>query len=152
MSIPAFRAYAPTDFERCMEIFDENCPEFFAPNERSEFADFLEASPRGYEVCELDGRVVGAFGVVADRSAEAGALGSELLHLRWIMIHPEAQGRGVGSAVMDRVERIADARPVRIAASHRSAPFFARFGAEELTTTEDGWGPGMHRVDMEWRS
>jgi hypothetical protein len=38
---------------------------------------------------------------------------------------------------------------IRIAASHRSAPFFARFGAETVRETPDGWGPGMHRIDME---
>jgi hypothetical protein len=36
-----------------------------------------------------------------------------------------------------------------VAASQHSAPFFARFGARELARTDDGWGPGMHRVDME---
>jgi hypothetical protein len=39
---------------------------------------------------------------------------------------------------------------VKIAASHLSAPFFAKFGAVPLRTTDDGWGPGMHRVDMIW--
>jgi hypothetical protein len=28
------------------------------------------------------------------------------------------------------------------------SPFFARFGAVEARRTSDGWGPGMHRVDM----
>ena len=50
---------------------------------------------------------------------------------------------------MARVSDIGDGRPVSIAASHKSAPFFARFGARIVETTPDGWGPGMHRVDME---
>jgi hypothetical protein len=37
---------------------------------------------------------------------------------------------------------------LHIAASHKSAPFFAKFGAQELTTIVNGWGPAMHRVDM----
>jgi hypothetical protein len=39
---------------------------------------------------------------------------------------------------------------LHIAASHKSAPFFARFGAHEAARIVDGWGPQMHRVDMTW--
>jgi hypothetical protein len=62
------------------------------------------------------------------------------------------QGSGVGRMIMADVLRDAAARgahAVDIAASHKSAPFFARFGALERGRTDDGWGPGMHRVDME---
>jgi hypothetical protein len=47
------------------------------------------------------------------------------------------------------VGRASGSRIVRISASHKSAPFFERFGAEPTSVTEDGWGPGMHRVQME---
>ncbi|WP_439102406.1 hypothetical protein [Congregibacter sp.] len=29
------------------------------------------------------------------------------------------------------------------------APFLAHFDARECQRLEDGWGPGMHRIDME---
>ncbi len=45
--------------------------------------------------------------------------------------------------------RTKGAAVLHMAASHRSAPFFARFGARETATTPHGWGPDMHRVDME---
>jgi hypothetical protein len=38
---------------------------------------------------------------------------------------------------------------LRISASHKSAPFFAKFGARERDRIPNGWGPGMHRVEME---
>ncbi|MGB1298941.1 MAG: hypothetical protein ACPG8A_11730, partial [Psychrobium sp.] len=37
---------------------------------------------------------------------------------------------------------------ISIAASHLSAPFFARFGAVAVNEIEHGWGQGMHRIDM----
>ena len=37
---------------------------------------------------------------------------------------------------------------IDIAASHLSAPFFKKFGAIEIKIIEDGWGKGMHRVNM----
>jgi hypothetical protein len=38
---------------------------------------------------------------------------------------------------------------VDIAASQKSAAFFARFGAVTLKVVDNGWGTGMHRIDME---
>jgi hypothetical protein len=61
---------------------------------------------------------------------------------------------GIGSAIMSRITRLGRASGVRcvsIAASHKSAPFFAKFGATALNSIENGWGQGMHRVDMELR-
>ena len=94
---------------------------------------------RGTWSASLTNEVVGAFGM---HDAEGYCL-------RWILIDPAAQGRGVGSAMMTRVLEIGDGRAISIAASHKSAPFFARFGARVVEETPDGWGPGMHRVDME---
>lgn len=64
------------------------------------------------------------------------------------------QGRGLSSVIMARIlerARISGVRVLHIAASHKSAPFFTRFGAETGPETLDGWGPGMHRVYMELR-
>lgn len=127
-----------------MDIFDANCPEYFAPNEREEYERFLEEVHDDYEVCEADGRVCGAFGLFDD--------GQSVKALNWILLDPETQGIGVGSKIMERVENLGRAsatKIVRIAASHKSAPFFARFGANTTSLTKDGWGPGMDRVDME---
>lgn len=126
-----------------MSMFDANCPEFFAPNEREEYRNYLDCTPEGYEVCEIDGRILGAFGLFGDRH--------DIKTLNWILLDPQTQGLGVGSRIMGRVielGRALKAKQVNIAASHKSAPFFAKFGAITASTSIDGWGPGMHRVDM----
>jgi len=137
------RPCTPADHAACLALFDANCPENFAPGERDDFAHYLASVSGEYRVVLLDDRVVGAFGL---HVAEPGRA---VLH--WILFSPAVQGRGLGSAVMSRVldEMKAGAvRTLQIGASHRSAPFFARFGAVATRTTPDGWGPGMHRVDM----
>ncbi|MGH7702968.1 MAG: GNAT family N-acetyltransferase, partial [Gemmatimonadales bacterium] len=139
---PAFRNYQAADRDACLGLFDANCPAFFAPNERADYLEFL-SSVDGYQLCLLSDRIVGGYGLLP---AGAGSLA-----LRWILLAPTAQGRGLGSIIMARVMetlRARQATSLYIGASHKSAPFFARFGASELTTTLDGWGPGMHRVDM----
>lgn len=144
-SSPTFRPYSSGDRADCLRLFDSNCPAYFAPNERADYAAFMTDVAGEYQVCLLGGQVVGAYGVLPE--ARTG------LALRWILIAPEYQGQGVGSAIMQRV--IAAVRAtgpsarLSIGASHLSAPFFSRFGARELARTPHGWGPDMHRVDME---
>lgn len=142
----SFRPYTSVDKAACLSIFDQNCPSFFAANERADFETFLDSEPNAYEICVIDDQIVGAFGLFGD--------GTKRRSLNWLMIDPQSQGRGIGSAIMGRVLRLGQANGVSIvdiAASHKSAPFFARFGAESIATTRDGWGLGMNRVDMELR-
>lgn len=144
MSPVSFRPYRKADRQACTGIFDANCPAFFAPNERLEYEEFLDSASGDYEVCEVDGKVLGAFGL--------SVAGEDTKRLSWIMLDPQAQGLGVGSAIMQRViqlGRSSRTSVVKIAASHKSAPFFARFGASATSFIENGWGPGMDRVDME---
>jgi hypothetical protein len=42
-----FRPYSNADCQACTDIFDANCPEFFAPNERQGYESFLENVPEG---------------------------------------------------------------------------------------------------------
>lgn len=138
-----FRPYRETDCQACCRIFDVNCPEFFAPNERQDYESFLEEVPPGYEVCEVDERVVGAFGLLGDAAEEK--------RLNWILLDPQTHGVGIGQKIMERVIQLgreSKARQVNIAASQKSAPFFARFGATPTSAIVEGWGPGLDRVDM----
>jgi len=138
-----FRSYSRTEREACLSLFDANCPEFFASNERNDYANFLDTNPAGYELCIVNDQVAGAFGLIGNDTLRR--------RLNWIMLNPQSQGLGIGSAVMARVTTLAIAgelEVVDIAASHKSAPFFAKFGAVTTGIIQDGWGPGMHRVDM----
>ena len=142
----AFRSYLATDQRACLALFDANCPEFFAQNERTDYLSFLADSPGDYELCCVGDVVVGAFGLTGT--------GVRHRNLNWIMLNPSSQGVGIGAAIMERViakARECGVRVVNIAASHKSAAFFAKFGADAATTIENGWGPGMHRVDMTLR-
>ena len=139
-----FRPYVAADLAQCLALFDANCPEFFAPNERTDYAAFLRSEPTNYTVCVVAGRVEGAFGLFAGDRGGAS--------LNWILLSPHVQGTGVGTQMMQRTVDEAGRRGCRvidIAASHKSAPFFARFGARATSETADGWGPGMHRIDMQ---
>ena len=59
-----FFPYNPELESACMALFDANCPQFFAPNERDDYLSFLKSQPIGYQVCLSNDEVVGAFGLL----------------------------------------------------------------------------------------
>jgi len=145
MHQPTFRPFAESDRAACLRLFDGNCPTHFAPNERADYETFMTEKGRGYQLCLLDGQVVGGYGVLAE--------GPTGLAVRWFLIDASRHGAGLGRAMMERVvTALTSSKPgqvLYIGASHMSAPFFAHFGARETRRIADGWGPGMHRIDME---
>ena len=141
-----FRPYASADRSVCLGLFDANCPEYFAPNKHDDYTEFLDANPFGYELCLTEDKVAGAFGLSEH--------GLQQKSLNWILLNPRSQGLGIGSVIMSRISAVAldsGASLINIAASHKSSPFFANFGAIEIAHINNGWGSGMHRVDMELR-
>ena len=141
---PEFRFYRSADRETCLRLFDLNSPTAFAPNERADYERFLDEADGKYEICIVADDVVGAYGLYRE--------GDHRLALRWILLSPASQGRGLGAAMMARIKEqlhACDGATLRISASHKSAPFFAKFGARERDRIPNGWGPGMHRVEME---
>jgi GNAT superfamily N-acetyltransferase len=139
-----FRPFDLSDRSECLALFDANCPTFFAPNERDDYESFLSANHLSYKVCLDESGIVGAFGVYPIDSSNAA--------LHWILLAPDMHGRGLGSAIMGEAIREMEASGrslLHISASHKSAPFFERFGANALSMIPNGWGPGMHRVEMQ---
>lgn len=139
-----FRPYLSTDRESCLALFDANTPKFFALNERLDYSQFLDFNPTEYEVCLSKKSIIGAFGLIGEEP--------QYKNLNWILISPKFQGAGVGSILINRAISIAHKEKlehIKIAASHLSAPFFAKYGAQYILEIKDGWGIGMHRIDME---
>ncbi|MCV6620907.1 MAG: GNAT family N-acetyltransferase [Cellvibrionaceae bacterium] len=147
-----YRPYVSASLDDCLKLFDANCPEYFAPNEREDYKNFLEASPDAYELCCVSDKLIAAFGVFAEeRAISDDSCATRAASLNWILIDPDMQGSGIGTELMSRAlyrARLLGAQALKIAASHKSAPFFQKFGAEVVRETHDGWGPGMHRIDM----
>src|SRR5438445_11914922 len=94
-----FRPYEAADRERCLALFDANCPAYFAANERGDYCAFLDSLPGDYAVVACGATIHGAFGLETTASNA---------RLNWIMIDPACHGRGIGSAIM--AEIIARAR------------------------------------------
>lgn len=140
-----FEDYNEKHLAACLDLFDQNCPQFFADNERQDYEDYLLSNDDAYKVGLVGDDLVAAFGISTDREKRQG-------RVTWIMASPNVHGQGIGAKMMGyaiECARAENLHTMQIAASHLSASFFAKFGATEIKTIEHGWGPDMHRVDME---
>ena len=138
------KPYQSEYYKECLAIFDENCPEYFAPNERADYQHYLENKPNAYFLVMMRGKVIGAFGLPIEQEHNVSTI-------TWIMIRSHYQRMGIGHKIMKHIDdtvRRQHVSVIKIAASHLSAPFFAKFGANTITRVEHGWGPNMHRIDM----
>lgn len=127
----------------CLALFDLNCPQYFAINEYDDYASFLDEISEGYFVCFQDENLVGAFGLCQSNNSQ--------WNINWILINPTFQGAGIGRVMMHKVMQLAvecKIENINIAASHLSAPFFTKYEAVKMEEITDGWGVGMHRINM----
>lgn len=137
--------YEHSYYAECLRLFDENCPQYFAENEKQDYVHFLDSDPVGYFMVVETDTIIAAFGLLISSDKTRA-------RLSWILVSSSAKGKGVGKAMMTHVQQLAGKQAIAtidIAASHLSAAFFAKFGAVTISELPDGWGKGMHRVDME---
>lgn len=144
----SFRSFQYSDTEACLELFEQNCPDYFAENEREEFVAYLNHQNKSQEywLCEQKSSTLGAFGLHLDEYRHVA-------RINWIIVSKYHHKAGIGKIMMREVISRTRSYPkvqiIHISASQHSAPFFAHFGAVEKSFHENGWGPAMHRIEME---
>ena len=146
MSDLCVRRYQGADQAVCLAIFDGLVPRFFAPEERPEFAGFLDDCALGvapYLVLLHAGRVVACGGY---------ALHGARARLTWGMVAREVQGTGLGRALtaarLDILRAMAGVEAVEIETSQHTAGFYQRFGFDVVRVLANGFGPGLDRWEM----
>jgi [ribosomal protein S18]-alanine N-acetyltransferase len=144
---PTFRPYQPADRAACLAIFDGNTPPFFDPSERPTFESFLERQPCPFFVLEQDGQVVACGGYGTEKNGD--------IVLAWGMVQRDLHKHGLGSILLaKRIEKIMQSDPqahIVIDTSQHSQAFFERQGFRVTGGAENYYGPGLHRVDMEYK-
>lgn len=145
VKIPS-RPYTSTDRTACLGIFDGNVPTFFAPQERAEFRQFLDACDSGapYLVLAQNGRVVACGGLQTTGHSAA---------LAWGMVDRALHGHGLGTQLTKTRLALARSLPnlaeVTLAPSQHPRGFYESFGFAVTKVTPGGFGPGLDRCDMQ---
>jgi N-acetylglutamate synthase-like GNAT family acetyltransferase len=139
-----FKQYTRSNYKDCLALFELNCPAFFAVEERPDYQHYLKIKLDLYLLGYHGQSVVCCFGI-ENRIKDIAVL-------TWIMVHPDHHRRGYGQAMMSHFMASVATQAttkVLIATSQHAEAFFAKYGATRCGFQSDGWGKGMHRVDME---
>ena len=88
---------AAEHYAHCLELFDENCPAYFANNERQDYIKFLDSQPSQYKVglfnrSQEEGRIVSGFGLIFDQDNNSRI--DNRGRLSWILVAPYAHSQG----------------------------------------------------------
>ncbi len=124
--------YLPFHHEACLAILDSNTPQFFQPAERESFAQFLQNPNCTYLVMEHDDAIVGCGGFYLDNSKTQA-------HLRWGMIHYNAQRQGLGRFLLlyriREIGKAGDVESVSLQTSPVVASFYEKQGFKRVQPT-----------------
>lgn len=148
------RPYTAADRQACIAAFKSNIPKFFMPDELADFENWLtdveaqkiHAPNEQYYVVEQDKEVIacGGFSIYPHK---------QLATMTWGLVHNRLHKKGIGKAlILHRIAAIREALPsvtIGLDTTQHSFSFFEKLGFVTTKITNDSYGEGMHRYDME---
>ena len=147
-------AFSTEEVEVALELFDATYPR--CRPERSEGPAFAFDEPADYEFVGAfdDDSLLLGYACFGPTPSTDGTW-----DLYWLAVHPEAQGCGVGRALVRDVEQLLVARQARLLAVEtssresyaRSREFYARCGYTEAARVRDFYAPADDRIILTTR-
>ncbi len=131
---------------KCIDVFDSNVGQYFAPSERDEFIEYLDSLNDGseYYVCLSDGQLLACGGI---------GIKSTIAVLTWGMVHREFHGKGIGTVLTDYrlscLKRNTAIESVKIDTSQHTEGFYRKRGFVVCKSVPNGFGEGIDCVSME---
>jgi ribosomal-protein-alanine N-acetyltransferase len=142
------RAYSKTDKPDVLELLKLNTPEFFSEEEEKDLVYYLENEIEQYFVVEHDQTIIGCGGI---NFAENHTVGK----ISWDILHPEYQGKGVGSLLLNhRIEilkSIKSIETISVRTSQLVYKFYEKLGFELIEVTKDYWAKGFDLYGMKYK-
>ena len=121
-------------------------PKFFRPQERVDFAAYLDSLPGPYLILHDEtGRLPGCGGHAVSR--EHGSA-----DLCWGMVARDLDGRGYRRLLArTRISRLLDdaaVRQIKLSTSQHTVAFYERLDFQITAVENDGYAPGLDRYEM----
>lgn len=142
------RAYTKADESELLKVFDSNIPDFFAPEEKSEFLAFLDEGIKTqevYEVLEIEGALVAAGGYRKEKEGDA--------RICWLMVdkhlHQKGWGRILLEKQMEQIKNSGKYQQISLMTSQHTDKFYEKLGFYRTRFEANYWAEGMDLIMME---
>lgn len=140
------RPYSPSDDPALLELLRLNIPQYFAESEKADLIEYLANHIDHYYIVEIDKMIKGCGGFNRTPDNKRGVLS-------WDIIHPDAQGKGIGSTLAKF--RIAEMQKLGVAeigvrTSQHVYKFYEKMGFTLKEIVKDYWAEGFDLYDMEF--
>lgn len=140
------RPYNPVDNYQLLALLQLNTPAYFSPEEREDFITYLQQEIDHYYVVEEENKIWACGGF---NRTEDGLTAK----ISWDIVHPEKQGKGVGSLLtrfrIRKIKEIPGIRSISVRTSQLVYPFYEKFGFELKEVVQDYWAKGFDLYRME---
>lgn len=142
------RPYTPADDESIITLLRLNMPKYFAQEEEQDLRDYFANHIDRYFVVEDNGNIIGSGGINITNKGKNAALS-------WDIIHPNYQGKGIGSQLtqhrLDVIKSHEGIENISVRTSQLVYKFYEKFDFVLQEIVKDYWADGidMYRMEME---
>ncbi|MCE7040931.1 GNAT family N-acetyltransferase [Dyadobacter sp. CY312] len=142
------RKHREGDRTAIIDLLRLNTPAYFSPNEEKDLEYYLDCHAGNYFVAEENDTLLGCAGFNISTDQKTAALS-------WDIVHPDAHGKGVGTALtFFRIAQIKKIEPVEIISVRTSQlvyKFYQKFNLQLREVVKDYWDEGfdLYRLDSD---
>ena len=141
------REYALSDKNPVLNLMRLNTPEYFSMEEEKEFDHYLDYEIEEYFVITVDDKIVGCGGINYEDDNSTGIIS-------WDMVHPEYQGRSLGSKILKHrigiLKKQKNIAQIIVRTSQLTNVYYEKHGFKLLEIVENYWADGYHLYKMEY--
>lgn len=141
------REYVPTDKEAVMNLIQLNTPAFFAEKESDDLSNYLDTEIELYYVLIFDKNIVGCGGI---NFAENGTVGK----ISWDIIHPDYQGKSLGTKLLkyriNILKAIPNIKKITVRTSQVAYKFYEKQGFTLNEIKRNYWAEGFDMYAMQY--
>lgn len=140
------REYIPSDKEAVLKLIRLNTPQYFAPEEEADLSKYLDDEKEYYYVILSKMEIIGCGGI---NMADNGTRGK----ISWDIIHPDWQGRSLGSMLLKyriRVLKSMGIGHITVRTSQVAYKFYQKRGFILKNIKKDYWAKGFDMYAMEY--
>lgn len=139
------REYNEKDQPVILDLLRRNTPRYFAPEEEADLVHYLDHEIEYYFVLEYNNEIVGCGGI---NIVDGGATG----RISWDMLHPDYQGKGLGSILLNhrvqKLQAMPRVKTITVRTSQLVYKFYEKNGFELVEIVKDYWAPGYDLYRM----